>query len=269
MMKNVQLFVLVLFSNSVLFSMENESKNPVTQYRDSNNQIWRVDKETQFNNTRKDFSGLFKKRNILTSVCFDPTGTKIMAFPSICADCFVCMFDRDGKELERLDKNAFDAFDTLSEINNQWVRELFTSGNSPLMHAALIYDENASELLDKRFGHCTMQCFNEGQAFVVPQFRVYSGDNVHAWNHIEDKILFSLKHQGPVQSVDFNPQGIEIITASSDGTVRLWNKKDGKELLCIKYPTRVMSASFNSTGTEMVVATDDGKIQILVKEESQ
>jgi WD40 repeat protein len=244
--------------------MENESKNTVIRYHDSSsNQSWRVDKEIQFNTEKKSIPKLIKYKNSLRSVCFDPTGTKIIAFPWH-ADCFACMWDRDGKKLENLD---FDAYDKLSEDNSEWSDKFLSSGNS---YSFPFYEGNDIELLQKEFDcwYPTV-CCNEEQTYVVPQFRVYGGHDVYAWNPVEQKRLFTLQHQGPVQSVDFNPQGIEIITASFDGTVRLWNKKDGKELLCIKYSTRVMSASFNATGTEIVVATDDGKIQILVKETFQ
>ena len=244
--------ILLLLVSNVVVAMEPERKQL----------IWRVDKEIQFNTEKKNVPKMIQHKNALRSVCFDPTGTKIIAFPWH-ADSFVCIWDRDGKELERLD---YDTYDQFSENNSEWSDRLLSSGNSPFCHS---YEGDDAGLLEKEFGWYPTVCCNEEQTFVVPRFRVYDGHNVHAWDPVEQKRLFSLNHTGIIYSIDFNPQGIEIITASADGTVRLWNKKDGKELLCIKYPTRVMSASFNATGTEIVVATDDGKIQILVQQQAK
>lgn len=239
---------------------EDISQNMVQQYL-SDKRWWYVDKEIQFcgehNNSHHPI--LSRYPNYLRGVCFDLTGTSIIAFPSKVGRDVACIWNRDGKELKHLDNDALYAF---CENNDQWASGLYNSGNSPWKHE---YTRDMRELLNERFGLAAMICWNEGQAFVAPEFKAYGCLRVHAWDQKEDKILFTIHHQNLINSVSFNPQGIEIITASSDGTMRLWNKKDGKELLRITYDKRVMSASFNSSGTEMVVAADDGKIQIFAQ----
>jgi hypothetical protein len=273
-MKYIHIIFWLLASNGIN-AMEAEHKSlasifnvePFTQHADIaknlahhclfGKQWWYVDKEIQFCSKKQI---CIPYPNYIKGVSFDSTDTKIIVFPMQTGDkCCACIWNRAEETLEDLD---FDALTEFYEKNNEWSDEFSTSGKAPWFH---MYEEDTATLLENKFGHCTMQCFHEGQAFVVPQFRVPSGYNVYAWDFVNDKALFSLHHQGSVQSVDFNKKGIEIITASSDGTVRLWNKKNGKELLRIKYDKRVTSASFNGLGTEMVVATDDGKIQVFAQ----
>ncbi len=256
---NCKNIIFLLLASNLIVAMEPEHKSFAITYHEKSDKQWRMDKEIQFNTEKKDIPKLIRHKNGLRSVCFDPTGKKILAFPWH-ADCFVCIWDRDGKALESLD---FDAFDQFSENNSEWSDRLLSSGNSP---AFPIYEGDDRQLLEKEFGWLPMVCFNEEQVFVVPKFRVYGGHNAYAWNRSEQKRLFSLKHTDIIYSIDFNPKGIEIITASADKTVRLWDAKTGKELVCIGYDTRVTSASFNQDGTEIVVATDDGKIRVLVQD---
>jgi hypothetical protein len=274
-MKYINIIFLLLTSNMII-AMEAECKSLASfliiglcdQHKDIAQAVmqrhfsekwWYVDKEIQFRNEKKKIPKMIRYKNYLKSVCFNDTGTKIIAFPKDGGDYVAYIWSRDGTELERVYGDDWSIF---CENNNQWVDKLCSSGNSPWLH---LYEEDTKELLEERFNLFAMICWNEEQAFVVPNFRVYGNTGVYAWDQIED-ILFSLDHKGMVNSVEFNPQGIEIITTSADGTMRLWHKKTGKELLRVNYDKcRVTSASFNGVGTEIVVATDDGKIQIFAK----
>ncbi len=42
------------------------------------------------------------------------------------------------------------------------------------------------------------------------------------------------RHEKPVQTVAFSPDGSRVVTASSDGTARLWDAKTGASLLTLK-----------------------------------
>lgn len=275
-MKYINIIFLLLISN-VIIAMEDERKSlasffcidTFTQHKDisqniaqhylSDKQWWYVDKEIQFHgkHSGSDHPLLSRYPNYLKCVCFNSAGTNIIAFPSDEYNC-IYIWDRDGKKLESLKGDILYKF---YEKNKQLVDELYNSGNSPWSHN----HEDDLKLLEEKFGIMTMLCVNEEQSFIVPQFRLYFGDSVHVWDQEKDKILLNFRHKGIINSVSFNPQGIEMITASADKTMRLWNKRTGQELLRVNYDTRVTSASFNSLGTEMVVATDDGKIQIFTQ----
>ncbi len=272
--------IFLLFVSNLIFPMEAERKSLASffcveqcvQHQDISQHIsrhclsdqkwWYVDKEIQFygfkhHNSYHPILGRYP--NYLRCVCFDSAGTNIIAFPNEGWGDLACIWNRDGKELERLDQ---DALYTFCDSNDQWASELYNSGNSPWKHE---YAKDMQKLLDEQFDLASMICWNDGQAFVASQFKAYGCCRVHAWNQKENKILFTIHHQNLINSVAFNPQGIEMITASSDKSMRLWNKKTGQQLLRINYDTRLTSASFNGLGTEMVVATDDGNIQIFAK----
>ncbi len=276
-MKNI-IYFLLLVSNLIV-AMEAERKSlasffdidQFTQHADApkamafqylcSKQWWYVDKEIQFygKNYGSNHSLLSRYPNYLKCVCFDSTGTKIIAFPSLDDNYYAYTYDRDGNGSECLKYKAYHEF---YEKNIEWTNNLYRSGNRPGVQC---YEDDVTKWLEEKFGLATMLCWNEQQVFIAPQFGRGGCRIVHAWNEAEEKILFSLHHNGVVNSVDFNPQGIEIITASADKTMRWWNKKTGLELLRFTYDKRVTSASFNGIGTEMVVATDDGNIQIFAQ----
>lgn len=275
-MKNIIYFLLLV--NNMAIAMEAERKSlasffdidSLTQHVDIPKNIaihylrakqwWYVDKDIQFYGKyyESKHSLLSRYPNYLKCVCFDSTGTKIIAFPSSDDDYYAYTYDRDGNGSECLKYKAYHEF---YENNIEWTNNLYRSGNRPGVQC---YEDDVTKWLEEKFGLGTMLCWNEQQVFIAPQFVRGGCRIVHAWNE-EDTILFSLNHSDTINSVDFNPRGIEIITASADGTMRLWNKKTGQQLLCILYDKRVTSASFNGIGSEMVVATDDGNIQIFAQ----
>ena len=281
-MKYVNFIHLLLITSNFVIAMEAERKSLASffgveqccTHEDGNKNIsnhcfsgkqwWYVDKEMQFCSQERDtdlprFMGT-RNKNSLSCVCFNDTDTKIIAFPWSDNNCFVCTWDRDGKCSESFDWKTFHrSFDE----NCEWLNKLRRSGNHPYCYCTMY--SNEIEMLLNKFSPFTMLCTNKDKYFVAPFFRIHGSSIVHALESLEDEPLFSLEHCGIIKSVEFNWQGTEIITASSDCTVRLWDDTTGKELIRFVYDTPVNSAAFNSAGTEIVVGTNSGKIQILAR----
>ena len=71
------------------------------------------------------------------------------------------------------------------------------------------------------------------------------------------------RHEKPVNTVAFSPDGSRVVTASSDGTARLWDAKTGASLLTLKGHTNwVRAASFSPDGSRVVTASDDGTARL-------
>jgi hypothetical protein len=65
-------------------------------------------------------------------------------------------------------------------------------------------------------------------------------------------------HQGRVLSASFSPDGVRIVTASSDHTARLWEATTGQDILALHgHEDSVSSASFSPDGARIVTASDD------------
>jgi WD40 repeat protein len=70
-------------------------------------------------------------------------------------------------------------------------------------------------------------------------------------------------HTGAVNSVAFNPNGTQIVSASSDNTVRTWDALTGRELHILHgHKSWVRSAEFSQDGKRIVSASDDGTLCI-------
>jgi WD40 repeat protein/serine/threonine protein kinase len=73
-----------------------------------------------------------------------------------------------------------------------------------------------------------------------------------------DWALFTLKHDGPVRSAKFSPDGARIVTSSSDGTARLWDAASGQP---VGEPMRQAGswpvASFSPDCTKILTASCD------------
>ena len=71
------------------------------------------------------------------------------------------------------------------------------------------------------------------------------------------------RHEKPVQTVAFSPDGSRVVTASDDGTARLWDAKTGASLLTLMGHTNwVRAASFSPDGSRVVTASDDGTVRL-------
>ncbi|HRY47305.1 MAG TPA: protein kinase [Candidatus Paceibacterota bacterium] len=87
-------------------------------------------------------------------------------------------------------------------------------------------------------------------------FRVSSGERV-------------LRFQGHIrtpETVEYSPDGQQILTASGDGTARLWDARTGQELVALRmqHPPdeAVFSAHFNPQGDRIITACADGRARI-------
>jgi WD40 repeat protein len=68
-----------------------------------------------------------------------------------------------------------------------------------------------------------------------------------------------MRHDGPVASASFSPDGTRIVTGSNDGTARVWDAQSGKALTePMRHEGAVRSASFSADGTRIVTASKDG-----------
>ena len=71
------------------------------------------------------------------------------------------------------------------------------------------------------------------------------------------------KHQGPVQCVQFAPDGKVLATSSSDGTIRLWDPTAGAELTVLQGHTNdVFAIAFAPDGRTLASTGADGTVRI-------
>ncbi|HPH29678.1 MAG TPA: AAA-like domain-containing protein, partial [Pseudomonadota bacterium] len=71
------------------------------------------------------------------------------------------------------------------------------------------------------------------------------------------------RHEKPVYTVTFSPDGSRVVTASYDGTAGLWDAKTGASLLSLKGHTKsVRAASFSPDGSRVVTASYDGTARL-------
>ncbi|MEP0755868.1 hypothetical protein NDA03_27160, partial [Trichocoleus sp. Lan] len=69
-------------------------------------------------------------------------------------------------------------------------------------------------------------------------------------------------HQGSVRSVNFSPDGKQLATSDSDGTVRLWDSS-GKELAQFKgHQGSVWSVIFSPDGKQLATSGKDGTVRL-------
>jgi len=73
-------------------------------------------------------------------------------------------------------------------------------------------------------------------------------------------------HLGKINSMQLNPNGDVVLTASADKTICAWNLEDGTELFCANSPGSVNDAIFSPDGNLIVTGDESGLVQILSAE---
>jgi hypothetical protein len=70
------------------------------------------------------------------------------------------------------------------------------------------------------------------------------------------KLMVTYRHNSPVSSVAFSPDGKTVLTGSSDGTARLWDAATGKSVSPpMKHGSLVYSVAFSPDGKTIMAAT--------------
>jgi len=80
----------------------------------------------------------------------------------------------------------------------------------------------------------------------------------------QDVAVFpQLGHSGSVNSVVFSPDGRQILSGSSDGTIKLWDIDTGRELRTFSgHKGRVESVAFSPDGKKILSASSDGTVRL-------
>lgn len=69
-------------------------------------------------------------------------------------------------------------------------------------------------------------------------------------------------HEGAVNTVRFDPDGVRVLTASADGTARVWDT-EGRELLRLEgHAGGVSTAVFDDSGERVLTASSDGTARL-------
>lgn len=72
-----------------------------------------------------------------------------------------------------------------------------------------------------------------------------------------------LGHTGGVRNLAFHPDGSQLASASSDGTVRLWDPGMGRQVaLLLKHPASIYEIRYHDNGRQLVTASQDGEVKL-------
>jgi WD40 repeat protein len=84
-------------------------------------------------------------------------------------------------------------------------------------------------------------------------------DDNHArlWSLDDGKLLHEFPHDGPVRSVDFDPEAKLLVTASNDKTARIWNVDTRAQVALLRHDDWVGAAVFSPDGSLMATAADN------------
>ena len=86
-----------------------------------------------------------------------------------------------------------------------------------------------------------------------------AGPVVTLWGLATGGAPLTLTHDGPVNALDFSPDGRRVVTASADGTVAVWRTQDGApQGPVLRQDGAVLGVAFNPDGGLLLTRTDDG-----------
>jgi WD40 repeat protein/transcriptional regulator with XRE-family HTH domain len=69
-------------------------------------------------------------------------------------------------------------------------------------------------------------------------------------------------HTGEVWGIAYHPDGTQLATSSSDGTIKLWDSNSGRELLTLTDDGPVLFIDYNPDGTRLASAGTDGTAKV-------
>lgn len=86
---------------------------------------------------------------------------------------------------------------------------------------------------------------------------------VKVWDVLTGMLVKKFQHEGPVYTVDFDPQGQFVASGSGDRTIRLWNPVSGKEVGKLEgHSHAVTSVQITADGKRLVSCGVNGVIKV-------
>jgi len=72
----------------------------------------------------------------------------------------------------------------------------------------------------------------------------------------------NLMHSSPVRGVAYGPNGEQVITGSSDGTVRIWNLKTEQVIVSFEHRASVETVIYGPNGERVITGSSDGTARV-------
>jgi WD40 repeat protein len=92
------------------------------------------------------------------------------------------------------------------------------------------------------------------------------GTDAYVWDSRTGKRLLTLRgERAPIRSIDYNPDGTRLVTASDDGNATVWDARTGRMLFTLAdrgSSGAAPAVSFAPTGAELATADSAGQIRL-------